>query len=330
MYKKLITAPEVLIPVDIHTFRHTTRDIQFDLFLKLSPTNVAHVFSRNTGLDYKRLAQYIQSGVTQLHIHPSDERAFRNFISRPAEIIFLDPSTSHEKKVATLLNMTEQNMSEIFTQLHVPEETAKNTQRIVKNYVDIMLKQPATLGMILNLVAHGDYLYYHSISVAFLSLLIGKASGQFNQSTLELIGLGGFLHDIGCTRLPKEIVCSPDELSHDQWEQMRAHPKIGLTMLEDAKNLPNEVRHIVYQHHEEPGGQGYPNRLNTRSIYYPAQIVAIADCLSALISKRPFRRAYSLPEAIGILQSSGQKHNRELVNILVSILTHREPEIRSA
>ena len=79
----------------------------------------------------------------------------------------------------------------------------------------------------LKLVSHGDYLYYHSIAVAIFSMFIARASGQFNQRTLEIVGLGGFLHDIGSVQLAKEIVCSPLGLDDDQWADMKEHPKLG-------------------------------------------------------------------------------------------------------
>ncbi len=55
-----INSQSSFIGVDILTFRNATRDISFDVFLKLGDNNFAHVFSRSTGLDYKRLAQYVQ------------------------------------------------------------------------------------------------------------------------------------------------------------------------------------------------------------------------------------------------------------------------------
>src|SRR4051812_17332981 len=82
-----------LVAVDIQTFRSATRDINFDVYLKLSEENYAHVFSRATGLDYKRLAQYVQKGVQQLHVKSEDFEAYKAFISRPADTIFNDPNT---------------------------------------------------------------------------------------------------------------------------------------------------------------------------------------------------------------------------------------------
>lgn len=314
-----VVDPDKLKPVDIATFRNTTRDINFDVYLKLSDENVAHVFSRSTGLDYKRLAQYIQKGVKELFIHPDDVGAYQAFVARPAQLIFNDPNTPQEKKIATLLNMTEQNMAELFTQPHVSEDTAGNAKVLIKNYVDLMTHNPQTLAVILKLVAHGEYLYYHSIAVAIFSVFIARASGQFNQRLLEIVGLGGFLHDIGCTQLSKTIVCSPTDLTDDQWTEMQLHPKLGLKMIENTVGIPDEVRHIVYQHHEQPCGRGYPNGLRGHVIYYPAKIVAIADAFSALISKRPFRPAMTVEQAVETLKIDSGRYDRDLVKIVSSV-----------
>lgn len=305
--------------MDIKAFRTATRDINFDVYIKLSTTNVAHIFSRTTGIDYKRLALYIQKGIRELYIHPEDEAAYKAFIGKTAESIFMDSNTPIEKKIATFLNMTEQNMTEIFTQIEVGEQTADSTKKLVKNYVDLMVRSPDTLTVILKLISHGEYLYYHSIAVSIFSMFIAKASGQFNQRMLELVGLGGFLHDIGSTQLPKEIICSPQELTQDQWREMRSHTRLGLKMVEKTKHIPDEVRHIIYQHHEEPGGEGYPNGIHNPAIYYPAKIVALADSFSALISTRPFRPAYPIEQAIKIIQDSTGKYDRDLVKVLTNV-----------
>jgi HD-GYP domain-containing protein (c-di-GMP phosphodiesterase class II) len=315
-----------LIPVDIQSFRHVTRDICFDVYLLISADNYAHVFSRSTGLDYKRLAQYIQKGVQKLYIRAEDEAHYRTFIARSSSELFDDPSTPPEKKIALLLNMTEQNMAEVFSQLNVSQEAAESTQRVVRGYVDLLTKSPQSLALLLKLVSHGEYLYFHAISVAIFSLFIGKATGQFNQRTLELLAMGGFLHDIGCTQLPKEITSSAHDLTQEQWALMHEHPKLGLRMIEETPLIPEEVRHVVYQHHEEPGGGGYPNGLQEAAIYYPSKIVALADVFSALISKRPFRPAYSVEEALNLIQGEQAKTNkfdRDLVAIVTAVFSRQ-------
>ncbi|MBL7717156.1 MAG: HD domain-containing protein [Bdellovibrionales bacterium] len=305
--------------VDIISFRNATRDITFDVFLKLSDNNYAHVFSRTTGLDYKRLAQYIQKGVRQLYIRRADQQAYEQFVTKTADSIFHDPNVPNEKKIASLLNMTEQNMSEIFALARVPEATAKNAQKVVKNYVNLMVENPKSLAVILKLVSHGDFLYYHSIATAIFSMFMAKASGQYNTRTLELVGMGGFLHDIGSTKLPKELVCAADDLQGTELYKMREHPKLGLEMVEKTPNVPDEVRYIIYQHHEQPGGGGFPNQIRGPVIYHPAKLVAIADAFSGLISKRPNRPAFTPEQAIALMRREAGKYDRDLLNLLASI-----------
>ena len=273
--------------VPITLFRNVTRDISFDLFLRLSEHNYAHVFSRTTGLDYKRLADYTRKGVTDLYIKQTDEAAFQTFITRTTDQIFADPTTTQEKKIATLLNMTEQNMAEVFSQFDIPEETAEATCKVIKNYVELMTQNPQSLALILRLVSHGEYLYYHSIAVGIFSIFIAKATGQFDQKTIEMIGVGGFMHDIGLSQMPRELLEKAVGLTPDEEAIKNSHAKIGLQMIEKTPNIPDEVRWIVYQHHEQPDGKGFPNQLAAKAIYYPAKIVGVVDTFSALISQRP-------------------------------------------
>jgi putative nucleotidyltransferase with HDIG domain len=318
------------LAVDISTFRNVKRDISFDVYLKLSDENIAHIFSKTTGLDYKRLAQYMQKGVRELYIKKEDKAAYESLVANTAQRIFEDPTTTQEKKIAVLLNMTEQNMAELFTQTNVSEETAASTKKVISSYVDLMLSSPHSLTTLLKLVSHGEYLYYHSIAVAIFSMFIARASGQFNRRMLEIVGMGGFLHDIGAIHLPKEVVSATEELTSDQWKEMHDHPKLGLKMLEATPRIPDEVRYIVYQHHEQPSGKGYPNGLHNPVIYYPAKIVAIADSFSSLISKRSFRPAYTVEQAIEILRSETGKFDRDLVQVLAVVFARSSSSTKAA
>jgi HD-GYP domain-containing protein (c-di-GMP phosphodiesterase class II) len=113
---------------------------------------------------------------------------------------------------------------------------------------------------------------------------------------------------------------------------MHTHPKLGLKALEDTTTIPDEVRYIVYQHHEQPSGKGYPNRIRSTVIYYPAKIVALADAFSALISKRPFRPALTVPQAMTILQGEAvrDKYDRDLIGIMASVFLRQSAGQKAA
>lgn len=323
MSTRIIVSEQELIPVDILALRKFTRSINFDLYLKLSDEKVTCVFSRTSGIDYKRLANYIQKGIKQLFIHKDDQPAFEAFLSSSAEKIFNDPNTLPEKKIATLLNMTEQNMAEVFSQVHVSEETSKTTQKVVRGYVEMMTRTPEMLSLILKLVSHGEYLYYHSVSVSIFSLLLAKNMGQFDQKTIENIGLGGLLHDIGFAQLPPEAIDQPEDDGEEKISPIHEHPSLGLKMLESTPEIPEEVKWIIYQHHEQPSGSGFPNRLRGKAIYAGAKVVGLADALSTYISKRPYRGAYDVQKTIEILKKLPNRYERELVALLPTMFVNK-------
>lgn len=316
---------EKFVPIEIKRLRYTTRDITFDIFLKVSENHFAHVFAKSTGLDYNRLEKYIQRGVTELHIRESELSLFEEFCGKTTEVIFSDEGLPKEKRMAALLNMTEQNLAELFAQFDVDTDTAEHSKTLIKGYVELMSEDPQTLAVILKLASYGNYLYYHAIAVSVFSLLLARSLGYFDSKTLELVGLGGFLSDIGRTQLPAELNDSQRELTEEEWRVMRSHPKLGLKMLEKTDGVPDEVRYIVYQHHEQPGGSGYPNSIRGSVIYPLARIVSICDAFSALISKRPFRKAYTVAEAIKVMRTEHGKFDSDLLDALAKVFLQTRP-----
>lgn len=308
------------VPVDIKAFRQTSKSVSFDVFLKLSEENMAHIFSRSTGVDYSRLAQYIQKGISHLYIKAEDQVEFTRYCQRTPESILKTPGAPEAQKILALMNMTEQNLSEVFAQFEVAEDTAKQTRKVVTGYIDLMKESPDALSTLLKLVQYGSYLYSHSVMTAVIGMWLAKAAGQFNRRTLELLGLGGFLHDIGMTQIDESILNRPDALSEIEWEAVRAHPSVGLKMVEPLRTVPDEAKFIIYQHHEEPSGKGYPNKLPGVSIYYPAKIISVADAFSALVSKRPYRKPYTAQQAMQLIQSQPNKFDKEVVKLLSAIV----------
>lgn len=316
------------IAVPIQSFRSSVRDICFDVYLRIADDHFAHIFSKNTGLDYKRLAHYIYKGVDSLYVKTEDHGKYLDWQKETIEAREWKEETPKEKKIATLLNMTEQNMSEIFCQLNVPEDTAKNTEQVVKNYVQLMVEHPTSLALMLKLVSQGEYLYYHSLAVSIFSLFAAKATGQFSAKALNDIGVGAFLHDIGIAQLlsggstlgvqstaQAQFQMNATKMIDESDPAIRDHPKVGLQMLESAKHLADDVRFIVYQHHELPSGSGFPNRLKAAAIFYPARIVSAVDELTLLMSQRNLK----IDQAVEQLKKDRGKFDGEIISTLASL-----------
>jgi hypothetical protein len=97
------------------------------------------------------------------------------------------------------------------------------------------------------------------------------------------------MHDIGKIATPDAVLLKPGKLDAAEWEIMKQHPTVGLSILDGSQRpiLPAAV--IAHQHHEKYDGSGYPQGLKGEDIHPYARIVAVADVFDALMHKRCYK-----------------------------------------
>jgi putative nucleotidyltransferase with HDIG domain len=133
-----------------------------------------------------------------------------------------------------------------------------------------------------------EYLYSHSVNVALLCMLIGKWM-KFDYLKLRALTTAGFLHDIGKSRIPDEILNKPGPLTDEEFEEIKKHPVHGFKIAEDAKGLSDDILKGILMHHEREDGSGYPFGLKGDKIHEFGKIVAVADVYDAMTSTRVYR-----------------------------------------
>jgi HD-GYP domain-containing protein (c-di-GMP phosphodiesterase class II) len=131
------------------------------------------------------------------------------------------------------------------------------------------------------------------------------------------------LHDIGKIAMPDQVLLKPGRLTDEEFEIIKSHPVHGAEMLRDAvkemekDSLLRVVLDIAYYHHEKWDGTGYPCGLRGAEIPLSARISAIADVFDALTSSRPYKKAFSCEEALGILyQDEGAHFDPHLISVV--------------
>lgn len=140
----------------------------------------------------------------------------------------------------------------------------------------------------------------HNLRVARLCVHIGRQLSM-SASELRLLARAGLMHDIGKLGIPDAVLGKHTALDESEWMLMRAHPEMGLALLDRAGQSSREVLAVLY-HHERLDGSGYPYGLRAESIPIEARIVAVADTYDALTSDRPYRKACSEQEAKQVLR----------------------------
>ena len=170
---------------------------------------------------------------------------------------------------------------------------------------------------ITGIVSQEDYIYVQPMKTATLCLVMGQSLG-YSTSDLASLGIATLLKDVGYIAIPQEILHKPALLTEKELLKIRQHPTFGYELLNMHRACSGEVANAVLQHHERWNGTGYPSGLKGAEISRFAQIIAIADSYTALISQRPGRKMYMPHETIEyIMAYSGEQFNRELVELFV-------------
>lgn len=161
----------------------------------------------------------------------------------------------------------------------------------------------------------------HSYRVGKLASLLAHEFGC-DDDTCFMMEMAARLHDVGKIGVPDAILLKPDKLNAAEQEVMRSHSTVGAELL-SRSNIPHMqmAEEIARHHHEWWDGAGYPARLSGTAIPLAARITALADVFDALTHKRPYKRAWSIDEAIDeICRLKGRQFEPELSDRFVVLV----------
>jgi two-component system response regulator RpfG len=148
----------------------------------------------------------------------------------------------------------------------------------------------------------------HLARMAKYSALIGNNLGLAPE-TIHVLEFAAPMHDIGKIGIPDAILLKGGPLSTQEEVVMQAHPRIGYDILKGSPSKYLSMGAIIaLGHHEKYDGSGYPTGLHGEDIPIVARIVAVADVFDALVTKRPYKEAWSIEDGIAYLQAQKTKH----------------------
>ncbi|KHF24522.1 HD domain-containing phosphohydrolase [Solemya velum gill symbiont] len=124
------------------------------------------------------------------------------------------------------------------------------------------------------------------------------------------------MHDIGKIGIPDHILLKTGKLTSSEWEIMKQHTVFGHNILSNSQSRYIQLGSIIaLNHHEKFDGSGYPSGLQGQEIPLEARIVAVADVFDALVTKRPYKKAWTDEQALNMLElESGNHFDPECVN----------------
>jgi response regulator RpfG family c-di-GMP phosphodiesterase len=211
----------------------------------------------------------------------------------------------------------------------------ENLQNIVEERTQKIVRlQNSILKTMSNLVEYRDFVTgehvertQHGVNLLLEEL---KRNGIFSEIIKDwdtnLILQSVQLHDIGKIAISDLVLNKPAKLTEEEYEKMKEHAIYGFKIIERIEaesgesELLNHAKLFALTHHERWDGKGYPNCLRANGIPLQGRIMAIADVYDALVSERPYKKAFSREEAFKIItDGKGTQFDPLLIDLFIRV-----------
>ncbi|MBA7672312.1 hypothetical protein ES703_80487 [subsurface metagenome] len=191
---------------------------------------------------------------------------------------------------------------------------------VYRLYMDMRRQHLSTIQTLAAAVeARDPYTEKHCERMAEYAVATARELG-LSVSTAEVMRYAAILHDIGKIGIDDEILGKQSGLTVEEWAKIRKHPSIGKDILAQINSL-DKASELIYSHHERYDGKGYPRKFKGEDIPIGARILAVIDAYDAMTSKRPYRPAYSVKEAIDELKGkAGTQFDAKIVEAFLKVL----------
>ena len=162
-----------------------------------------------------------------------------------------------------------------------------------------------------------SYTMGHGHRVQCYASQIGRALG-LSEEEIRQIELAALLHDVGKIGVPEEILNKPSSLTSEEYDLIKKHPLYSKQIVEQISAFSDLVQ-LIYAHHENHNGTGYPLGLSYPEIPLGSQIIQVADAFDAMTSERPYRKPLSQEKVVEIMRAESNKQfNGELVDVFLT------------
>lgn len=240
-------------------------------------------------------------------IHPTNWFANILYFAFPKILAVLGAVPMLVHLNAVIDKRTQQVIDEQEKNLNLSQEIVINQKKVIVSLASVVESRDQVTG---------NHIRNTAKYVEFLINKLMESNPFENELTLEyaqLVIQAAPLHDIGKIHIPDAILCKNGKLTDEEYNEMKKHPVYGFELLcnfandEENEDYLRMAKDLCLYHHERYDGNGYPNHLKGEQIPLCGRIMAVADVLDALLSKRQYKEAYSFEKTLNILEEERGK-----------------------
>ena len=191
----------------------------------------------------------------------------------------------------------------------------------IRTMVNSVIKNADAYLWLTRLKKFDSFIYKDALTAGVLAAAMGKCLGLSKQDILKL-SASCVLMDLGKLLLPYDLVHQSHRLSHEEWETMKTHVKLGADMVGARPHMDKKILHAIETHHERISGCGYPSGLRDNEIPLFGQVAGIIDQYVSVTNPRPFSEIVSPSHAEQMLyKQKGIHFDSMLVEYFIQTLS---------
>ncbi len=265
-----------MVPIPITEFIAGST-VPVDLYVKIGEDKFILIAKQNAKTQKDQLKTYEHKEVHYLWVRKGDYATLVKSNLTIAGVLVNHQGLDAKQKTQVLTNAAGQVFRQLDT-IGVSLEAYSQSKQVVEAIICLSENHKDLSELFSALGDVSDVLLRHSMAVCSVSTMIAQRMKWDSRATVEKLALGALLHDIGKKALPPELLLKPKaKMTHDELQTYETHPFKGMQMLIGLGVVPDDVISIVFEHHENAIGMGYPRKLRNIKVHPLARIVALAN-----------------------------------------------------
>ncbi|MET2849765.1 HD-GYP domain-containing protein [Vibrio owensii] len=201
-----------------------------------------------------------------------------------------------------------------------PADAVGEAKQLIDDIVEKLMCDDNVTLHLMNGKNEFEDIYFHSLNVAVIAMMIGRAKG-YSAEQLKALSFAALFHDMGKIKIPTAILRKQTPLSEPESNYLKLHTKYGLDMANQIEDFPESAKTVIAQHHELRDGSGYPEGLKGDEIDELAQVIIVANAFDNLCHT-PIASEQKIPYTAlsHLYKNCKHLYKEENLNILIKFM----------
>lgn len=270
------------VSIRVSTLRGDQK-IRFNVYVKIADRMILYLRDGDS-FEGARLKRLKDKKVKKIFILNDDEIGYRDYLQNNIEQAYDNKSGKDVQTRAEIIQgAQENNVDEVFEN---PEnaESYNFAKDSAGKYVQFLLSNSDAVKSVMNVENTDQSIAHHGVNVSTLAVALAHRLNVVDPKQIQLLALGGLLHDFGHmdAQAPGNVPLA--QLSPEDLKIYKTHPQFGASKVQDKKHFDQAVLNIIMKHEECIDGSGFPSGLRESEQDILVQIISSCNALDRLIS----------------------------------------------